>query len=321
MFSATESEGALTIGVVKTGFLGHSTAVSPETASALLALVPGEQVRHAHRPRAYAVSPEPLTGVDCEMPSLSGRRTRGVGTVATRATLTGGRILQSCSYTTLVPATRDYRREWSHYLGRPGVVEVIRRMNAEDAAAGFAESDRGARAIELELIADAVLTGVQISSLLDRKLPLRAERGAWRWAFQHPGPDEAGIFKFTILRDGTRLLRLGVSDASLPDLLDLVEDLALHDWLLRTVEAKLERVQLESGTIDRALPSISALFDHLIHHWMPCARVKQELLPLWNELDRAIGLTQPWEISVNRVRDQLRLRGMNHARGPAAGTS
>jgi len=102
-------------------------------------------------------------------------------------------------------------------------------------------------------------------------------------------------------------MRLAVTEGGVLDLLDLVEDLALHDWLLSTVETELERARLGSGPMDKTLRSLRPLVDHVLHHWMPGARVRQDLLPLWNSLDRVHGLTRQWDISVNRVRDQLSL--------------
>ncbi|GAA3213830.1 SCO2521 family protein [Actinocorallia longicatena] len=307
MSSRTASEGDLAVGEVRTGFLSHSRALSLEAALILLELVPGEQVRSASRPRAYAVSPEPLTGIDCVLPSLNGRRTRAVGTVASRVTLTGGRILQACSYAEIVRAGSGNRQAWSHYLSHPGVVETLGKLNAEDAAAGFAESERGSRGIEVGIIAEQQMNGVQNSPMLDGVLPVRARRGSWRWAFQRPEKGGGELFRFKILGDGTRLLRLALPDHGLDDVIDLVEDLALHDWLLSTVEEILERAQLGSGPPAKMLPLVRPVIDHVLHHWMPAARVKPELMPLWATLDRAQGFTRQWDLSVHRVRDQLAL--------------
>ncbi|WP_460363047.1 SCO2521 family protein [Actinocorallia lasiicapitis] len=292
---------------MRTGFARHSRQLSRELASALLDLVPGEQVRHANRPRPYAVSPEPLTGVDCSIPSKNGRRVRGVGTVAARATLTGGRVLQACAYTSLVPSAKGYRLPWSHYLGHPGTVEVLGKMNADDTAAGYAEDERGFLGIQLGVIAEHTMNNVQSSPLLDGGLPVKASRGSWRWAFQCPEPGGREIFRFKILTDGTRLLRLSIPGQNIPDMLDLIEDMALHDWLLGTVEGILERAELGNGSTSRMVDRVRPVIDHVLHHWMPGARITPELLPLWNALDRVQGLTRQWEISVNRVRDQLAL--------------
>lgn len=307
MSSRTASEGDLAVGEVRTGFLNHSQALPLEAAIVLLELIPGEQVRNASRPRVYAVSPEPLTGVDCVLPSMNGRRTRAVGTVASRVTLTGGRLVQSCSYTEIVKAESSNRQPWSHYLAHPGVVECLGKLNTDDAAAGFAESERGFRGIEVGIIAEQALNGVQNSPLLDGRLPVRAPRGSWRWAFQCPKGNGAELFRFKILKDGTRLLRLAMPGHSVEDVVDLVEDLALHDWLLSTVEGILARAELGSGPTEKMLPRVRPVIDHILHHWMPAARVKPGLLPLWTNLDRVQGLTRQWDLSVQRVRDQLAL--------------
>ncbi|MBW8487683.1 SCO2521 family protein [Actinomadura parmotrematis] len=314
MSSPTTSEGALAIGEIRTGFVRHSTEVSLEEASAVLRLVPGEQVRHAGRPRAYAVSPAPLTGVDCAVPSARGRRVQGVGTVTSRATITGGRVLQVCSSATLVRSRAGYRLPWSHYLGRPGVVECLGRVDLRDAAAGFAEAEGGTRGIALGSIAEQVMDRVQGSPLLDGRLPLRAPRGSWRWAVEDGEP----LFRFTVLRDGTRLVRLAVPGHGAADLLDLVEDLALHDWLLGTVETILGRAGLGSAPPDRTLRHVGPLVGHVLHHWMPAARIRPELVPLWDAVDRVHGLTRQWDALVARVRDQLALDTVAMLAGAAA---
>src|SRR6266487_5669239 len=65
----------LTIGEVHTGLLLTSTAVSADTAAALLSVLPGSSVRTRERPVRYAWSPEVLTGVDCLAPVRSEEHT------------------------------------------------------------------------------------------------------------------------------------------------------------------------------------------------------------------------------------------------------
>src|SRR5579859_7659553 len=74
----------LTLGEVHTGLLQHATALPQAQVSRMLNLREGETVLRSQRPTAYAVSPDLLTGVDCELPSNSGRHVRGAGTVVSR---------------------------------------------------------------------------------------------------------------------------------------------------------------------------------------------------------------------------------------------
>src|SRR5690348_611398 len=91
----------VTVGEIHTGLLQHSTALSPEQCGKVLGVREGEPVLLFERPTAYAVAPETHTGVDCRLPSQSGRKLRGAGTIATRTLITGGRILQGSSFTTI----------------------------------------------------------------------------------------------------------------------------------------------------------------------------------------------------------------------------
>ena len=71
----------LTLGEVHTGLLQHATALSPAHCERILTLREGEAVIRSQRPIPFAASPEMLTGVDCRMPSQTGRQVRGAGTV------------------------------------------------------------------------------------------------------------------------------------------------------------------------------------------------------------------------------------------------
>jgi len=311
MPSRTNSESPrLTVGTVRTGLLRHSSAVSQELATRLLRLVPSEHVARSERPRAYAVSPELLTGVDCLLPSRNGSRVRGVGTLASRATITGGRVLQASAHTTVVRAERSYRQPWSHYLARPGVVEAIGRLNVKDVADGFTTDDRGFRGIETTIIADRAMDLVQASPLLDGKRPFAALRTTLHWAFETPapeGPAESGRLAFVIVNDELRTLRLTATAAPLETVLDFCEDLALHDWLLSTLLTLIDRAGFGQDDWTRVTSRVRPTVDHLLHLWWPGARVPEGFMPFWDSLDKSLGFRQQWEMSVNRIRDQLAL--------------
>ena len=311
MSSRTPSESPrLTIGTVRTGLLRHSSAVSQELATRLLRLVPSEHVARSERPRPYAVSPELLTGVDCPLPSRNGSRVRGVGTLASRATITGGRVLQSCAYTTIRRAERSYRLPWSHYLARPGVVEAIGKANFPDMADGFTADDRGFRGIETTVIADRSMDLVQSSRMLDGKRPFAAPRTTLHWAFETaPSGREAesGRRAFVIVNDELRTLRLAANAAPLETVLDFCEDLALHDWLLSTLLTLIDRAGFGQDDWTRTTDRIRPTVDHLLHLWWPGARIPEGFMPFWDSLDKRLGFRKQWEMSVNRIRDQLAL--------------
>jgi hypothetical protein len=48
--------------------------------------------------------------------------------------------------------------------------------------------------------------------------------------------------------------------------------------------------------------------DHLLHLWLPMARVDRRLTPLWNSLEDEAGFSRQWQVSVQRVRDHLMLQ-------------
>jgi len=311
MSSRTTSETTrLTIGTVRTGLLRHSSAVSQDRAVQLLGLVPGEHVARSGRPLSYAVSPELLTGIDCALPSSTRSRVRGIGTVASRAVITGGRVVQASAYTTLVRAGHSQRRPWSYYLARPGVVEAIRKINFNDAADGFTAVEDEFRGIRTTILADQVMGLVQESSLLDGKRPFAAQRTTLHWTLESiESRDErkSGHLRFVIVNDVLRTLRIAATPESLGSVVDFCEELALHDWLLGTLLALIDRAGFGQGDWRRTSGGIRPAIDHLLHLWMPGARVSPELLPLRDGLDRRLGLTQQWKASTDRIRDQLSL--------------
>jgi hypothetical protein len=297
----------LTFGTIRTGLLLNSGAISQGALPAALRLLPGERVRTSERPIAYGVSAEVLTGVDCTLAAASGAKTRGIGTVATRATITGGRIVQGSTYARLVESDVDYRRPWSHFLGRPGTVETIGKIGATDLARGMMADQRLRPGINLAAICDRILDRVQQSPELDRSPPFRAARTTLRWVMSDDADNAADHLSFTIVNGELRLVDLKLSDQVLPEVLQLCEDLALHDWLLTTLLGIIERSHMDSGELSYMIAKLGPAVDHLLHLWMPGARVDSRLLPLWHSLDKYPGFTKQWETSVSRIRDQLAL--------------
>src|ERR1700728_1302170 len=151
----------LTIGEVHTGLLLTSTAVSAETAEALLAILPGGSVRTRQRPVRYAWSPEVLTGVDCFAPIAGRREVRVVGTPATQVSLTDGHIVQARTYATLRYEPAGRRRPWAHYLAQPGVLEVLGSESEEKLATGFLSGPTTMTTLDLGAVSLRALSAVQ----------------------------------------------------------------------------------------------------------------------------------------------------------------
>ncbi len=296
----------LTVGEVHTGILRNSTSVSRALSTQALSLLLGERVRLFQRPIAYAVSPDILTGLDCRLPTSSGARVRGIGTAISHATITGGHVLQGSTYARVVKSEADRRLPWSHYLSRPGVVETVGKVGRDDLADGFTAAKPSAVDLDLGAVSGRCMDAVQVSPGLDRTLPFRPQRTQLRWVAAAGGHGTAdGPVRFTIQTGTLRTLRLGLGEHDVPTVVALCEDLALHDWLLTTLLELIERSRLGAGPQVQVVTRLRPAIDYLLHLWMPAARVDRSVLPIWESLERRPGFTRQWEVSVNRIRDQI----------------
>ncbi|GAA4801855.1 SCO2521 family protein [Streptomyces ziwulingensis] len=317
--AAGPADAVLACGEVRTRLLPTAQALDMRAAAQLLGLRADERVLLSERPHLYARSPDLLTGVDCPLPSANGARVRAVGTVAARAALTEGRVLQTSAYVSLPATGPDRRRPWGQYLVRPGTVEPFGRLPREAVAQGVLDGARGGE-LDLGLIADGLLTRVLRHPLLDQRPPLRSRPTRLRWAALPAAPGEGpSLERFVLAEDELRTVRLRVPEGiSAADLAGLCDDLALHDWLLTTVVHMLDGIRLGPqraparlgpGAEDRpaVVTALRPAVDHLLHLWMPHARVSAELAPLWHTLEERPGFTRQWQALVQRVRDQLAL--------------
>ncbi|GAA1397373.1 SCO2521 family protein [Catellatospora coxensis] len=307
--ATTRPATEVVIGEVHTALLQHSSAVSAGVGAELLALTAGERVRRAERPIAYAVSPAQLTGVDCDLPAAvtAGPQNRlapvrAVGTVTSRAVLTGGHVLQGSAYARVVVDAERRRKPWSHYLARPGVLEIVGKSGGLDIAGGhLRQAAPSAGMLDLGTIGDRTIDTIQTSRRIDRAAPFRSTRTGLRWSVS-----EGGVFEFTLVDDRTRTARLPrVADAEATAA--LCEDIALHDWLLTTLLSLVGRIPAGRAGRRQVVERLAPALDHLLHLWMPAARVDSALAPVWRGLDQRPGLTRQWQTNVERVRDQLAL--------------
>jgi hypothetical protein len=296
----------LTLGEVHTGLLQNSTSVSQARSVQLLALVLGERVRQSTRPIAYAVSPERLTGVDCRLPTVSKARVRGVGTVVSRAAITGGHVLQGSSFARVVKGEADRRLPWAHYMSRPGVVETVGKADPDDLAEGFAGRAAVLPNLDLGAVGDRVMDEVQVAMGLDRRPPFRMARTRLRWvAIRGAGSRQPDRIRFSIENDTLRTMAIAADVDDPGRVAALCEDLALHDWLLTTLLELVERSRIGDGPRSHVVDRLRPAIDYLLHLWMPAARVDQTVLPLWESLERRPGFTKQWLALVNRIRDQV----------------
>lgn len=302
----------LSCGEIRTCLLPAQQALDTRAAAQLLALRADERVLVSERPNLYARSPGTLTGVDCPLPSANGARVRAVGTVVARATLTEGRILQASAHFR-VPATGPaQRRPWGHYLVRPGMLEPMGKLPGDAVVQGILDGGRRGD-LDVGLIADGLLTRLLRHPLLDHRPPFRSRPTRLRWAAL-PAEDGQGpsVERFTLAEDELRTVRLRVPEQFAPDAVaGLCADLALHDWLLTTVVRMLDGIRLgvpaDGPTVVRVVrPAV----DHLLHLWMPRARVAKELAGVWDVLEERPGFTRQWQTLVQRIRDQLTLHAI-----------
>ncbi|MFJ8144456.1 SCO2521 family protein [Streptomyces sp. NPDC096048] len=304
----------LLCGEVRTCLLPARQALDIRSAAQLLALRADERVLLSERPGLYARSPDTLTGVDCPLPSANGARIRAVGTVAAHAALTEGRVLQTSAHFRLPAAGPDQRRPWGEYLVRPGVVEPLGKLPHEAVARGVLGGGRHGD-LDVGLIADGLLTRLLRHALLDQRPPFRSRPTRLRWVALPAAPgDGPSIERFTLAEDELRTVRLRVPEGTTgAGLAALCEDLALHDWLLTTVVRMLDGIRLGGSAAQDATGVVRALrpaVDHLLHLWMPRARVARDLAPLWDPLEERPGFSRQWQALVQRIRDQLTLHAV-----------
>ncbi|MFE9623231.1 SCO2521 family protein [Streptomyces sp. NPDC006527] len=304
------TDDLLACGEVRTCLLPTRDAVDEQVAERLLRLRADERVRLSRRPNRYAVSPDVLTGVDCRLPTAGGAKVRAVGTVTARAALVEGRVLQATAHFSLPAAGPDRRRPWGYYLVRPGVLVPVGRVSPRAVAEGFLTRQEQGE-LDVGSIAEGQLSRISRLLLDSFDPPLTTIDTRVRWA---ASPDSGGAeppLRFTVADDGLRTLDLRLPPGTTPAAAAaLCEDLALHDWLLTTVVDKLDGLRLGSADGRAALKVLRPLVDHLLHLWLPKARVERSLEALWDVLEREPGFSRQWETQVRRVRDQLLLQAI-----------
>jgi hypothetical protein len=296
----------LTLGEVHTGLLQHSSSLPADQGSVALALLPGERVRRSERPIDYVASPDTLTGVDCALATRSGTRTRAVGTVISRACLTGGHILQGSTHVTVTRSAGNRRLPWSHYLSRPGAVETIgRAVDPGDLVHGFLVPESAIGTLDLGALSGRVMDTAQTRARPDRRAPFRMWRTRLRWAaLSPPAEDAEPRVRFTVEDSNVRTVAVTAA-APAAHVLGLCEDLALHDWLLTAIRQILDRSRIGALPRGEVVYRLAPAVDHLLHLWMPAARVDRSLLGVWESIERRPGFSRQWQASVDRVRDQV----------------
>jgi hypothetical protein len=305
----------LLVGEVRTSLLTHSAPMPAHAGERLLSLLAGAPVRRSERPIARVVSPARFTGVDCALAAGSGRTVRSVGTVSSHAVLTGGRVLQGSAAVEIARSAQTRRLPWSHYLAQPGRAEAIGgRYREPDVAAAFLESpgppSTGADDwLDLGAIAQHTVNTVYDDAALDFRAPLKSGETRLRWAATWAATradGEAGdVVAFVLRPTDVRTARIETTAADPAAVVALCEDLALHDWLLTTLTAVIDRSLRGDHGGTHALQQLRPAVDCLLHLWMPGAHVGDELAAVWEGLERRPGFSRQWLTAVQRIRDFL----------------
>jgi hypothetical protein len=298
----------LIVGEVHTNVLRERDPVTVDHARHLLDLVPGEPVLVSERPMTCVRSPATPVGVDCPLAAGGARQVRGVGTALHRSAITGGHILQSAAYATVLPATQSARQPWSYYLSRPGVIEAFGRVRWPEMADSLAASRPATTELDLGAIAGRAADDVQRRAVRNTRytgqLRLRSARLRLRWVVE-TDPDRPRRIHFVVRNAGLRVLWLAVTPATAESLAAVAEDVALHDWLITTLMDITRKAAIgvlpRQETLGRLVPAI----DYLLHLWMPKARGDELSDEVWAMLEHRGGFSRQWESLVYRIRDQL----------------
>src|SRR5262249_21221589 len=159
--------------------------------------------------------------------------------------------------------------------------------------------------LDLGAVSERAMDGIQRRPELDRAPPFVARRVALRWTLERPA-DGALQAHFTITSPTVRTLRMTApSEVRVSAVVELCEDVALHDWLLTTLLGLIERSQRAGSNPTQVVENLRPAVEHLMHLWLPGARVDEALQPIWSGFERRPGFSRQWEVSVNRIRDQL----------------
>ncbi|HET6499320.1 MAG TPA: SCO2521 family protein [Amycolatopsis sp.] len=294
------------LGEIRTCLLHNSRPLPKAVVTELLGLKPGRRVRVSDRPVNLSVSPELTVGVDCRLASEPVVKTRGIGTVVSRAMVTGGVVLQASAGATLSPAASDTRQGWSHYARRIGVVEVIGKADAGQLALGHRTTGSGGGTLDLGAIGEHLLDVVQMRPQLDHTTAIRARTTRVRWSARCVAGDRSEpAVRLHVEDEVVRTIELVVTAEQLGAVQRFCEDVALHDWLLTTLGNTID--QVARGDDDR-IDVLASAVERVVHLWMPGAHVDPAMQVLWDKLERQPGFSRQWGAQVAQIRDLVALR-------------
>ncbi|WP_067898478.1 SCO2521 family protein [Nocardia vaccinii] len=285
---------------------------APASVELLSAMKFGSAVVTRERPVPLAVSPNRLEGVDCNLSQYrvdgtGGKRVHVIGTVASRAVVIGGRVLQGSSQTTVIRAHGSDRQPWAHYLSRPGTIEVV-----SGSASGGSLVDGYLRPpaedlLDLSSICGRISNLTRVDRRLDQRIPFRrAGTTRLRWAVEVGESSERALpFFFRLDDDTVRSVRIVLPRQHITEAQRFCEDLATHDWLLTAIGRVAEGFGVFQTRPDVVLDELSRVLDELVPLWMPGAHASPLLRPIWDGLESDPGFTRQWTARVGQLRDRM----------------
>lgn len=305
------------LGEVRTRLLPNFGALGREELRELLAKGSGNRVRFRERPILVADAPMPLEPVDCRLRTLSGTKVHCVGTVATEASVVGGRVLQTSAHTTVVRAAGSRRQPWEHYTRRAGVTEVLTKLKdgAEaDLAAGFLSGLTDSETLDLASICQRRLEGIWMSPQLDQRPPRLVGPTRLRWIARL---EELGSPQVDFRLEGGEVQSARITVPMVEDLAAVHQfcvDLAVHDWLLTAVTsavAESDRYRKGSLEFEQIVAETLELLEHL---WMPGLRTPEQLEVLWEKREIEFGFKLDWERKVSQLHNRVSVVTLNALR-------
>ena len=276
------------------------------------------------RPIPIALSATTAVGIDCDLALERGNGPRAIGTVAVQGVVVGGRILQSSARTAVVVAPQKRRHDWSHYLSRVGVAEVVTRTEPNTPARleiGFLDAAAPPNTLDLASISERLLARLRRDSRLDRRPPLLATPTRLRW-IARVADVQKPVLSLHMVDDTVRTAQVLVPEvAQLPEVRRFCEDLAAHDWLLTaTAMAVQESDRFPSGSAE-SVESLTPVLTELAHLWMPGAHVGDPMRPLWAQLQEDPGFTDQWNARIGHIRDRTSVAMLNALRASKLSTT
>jgi hypothetical protein len=311
-FRGWDKVDEVVVGEVMTALLGTAAALDEAGAQTLLTrLVLGNKAEPFGYPVQRVKSADLSFGVDCHLATPTGARPRTIGVAAAHAVLTGGHVLQAAAHARIVAVDSQPRRRWSYYAARPGFVDVQGKAAPEDLARGFLETDPDGVVLDLAAVAKQVVDEVSeaIEEELQGEVALHSAPLTFRWVARVASTAGMPEVEFVPLSDRTFQVNAVTNPQYLVRLARFCEDVALHCWLLSTMEEAI----LDSTKAPDGLGELGSALEFLGHLWSPGEALDEPLKPLWDQLEKLLYMTRGWRNQVTRARDRILLLTLKRA--------